>query len=270
MTQHFNQPRRFSLPFNVTRLAKWLLVGTVFLYLYVPIVVLVVNGFNAHKYGTQWRGFTLKWFEKLWQNDNLMDAAAHSLIVAMSAASLATVLGALGAIALYRYDFRGKRFMGGLVFVEMMTPDIVLAIAFLLIFMALGISLGFWSLLLAHTSFCLPFTLITVYSRLNNFDHAVLDAARDLGASEWTAMRKILIPMSAPALMAGWLLSFTLSLDDVIVSSFVSGPGYEILPIRVFSLIKVGVSPEVNVLATLMLVLSLTLVLLSQWLLKRK
>ena len=262
--------RRSSLPFNMTRFARWLLVGSVFLYLYVPIAVLVANGFNEHKYGTEWRGFTLKWFEKLWQNTNLMDAAAHSLVVAVSAATLATLLGALGAIAMYRYDFRGKKFMSGLVFVEMMSPDIVLAIAFLLIFMALGISLGFWSLLLAHTTFCLPFTIITVFSRLNNFDNAVLDAARDLGASEWTAVRKILLPMSAPALIAGWLLSFTLSLDDVIISSFVSGPGYEILPIRVFSLVKIGVSPEVNVLATLMLALSLTLVLLSQWILKRK
>ena len=254
----------------MTRFAKWLLVGSVFFYLYAPIAVLVANGFNQNKYGTEWRGFTLKWFEKLWQNTNLMDAAGHSLVVAVSSATLATLLGALGAIAMYRYDFRGKKFMGGLVFVEMMSPDIVLAIAFLLIFMALGISLGFWSLLLAHTTFCLPFTLITVFSRLNNFDNSVLDAARDLGASEWTAVRKILLPMSAPALIAGWLLSFTLSLDDVIISSFVSGPGYEILPIRVFSLVKIGVSPEVNVLATLMLVLSLTLVLLSQWILKRK
>src|SRR5690606_14937685 len=156
-----------------------------------------------------------------------------------------------------------------LVFIEMMAPDIVLAIAFLLIFMTLGITLGFWSLLIAHTTFCLPFTLITVYSRLNNFDVSVLDAARDLGATEWTAVRKILVPMTMPALVSGWLLSFTLSLDDVIISSFVSGPGYEILPIRVFSMVKVGISPEINVLATLLLVLSLTLVLLSQWISRR-
>lgn len=251
------------------RLCKWMLVGGVFFYLYVPIAVLVVNGFNANKYGNRWTGFTFKWFEKLWSNHNLMDAAWHSLIVASSSATLATVLGALGAIALYRYSFKGKRFMGGLVFVEMMAPDIVLAIAFLLIFMALGISLGFWSLLIAHTTFCLPFTLITVFSRLNNFDVSVLDAARDLGASEWTAVRRILLPMTAPALVSGWLLSFTLSLDDVIISSFVSGPGYEILPIRVFSMVKVGISPEINVLATLLLVLSLTLVLLSQWISRR-
>ena len=249
---------------------NWLLVGAVFLYLYVPIGVLVVNGFNADKYGTHWTGFTFKWFYKLLGNANLMEAATHSLIVAVSSATLATLLGCLGAIALYRYPFRGKSFSSGLVFVEMMAPDIVLAIAFLLMFMALGVSLGFWSLLVAHTTFCLPFTLITVYSRLNNFDVAVLDAARDLGAGEWTAIRKILLPMTAPALVSGWLLSFTLSLDDVIISSFVSGPGYEILPIRVFSMVKVGISPEVNVLATLLLVLSLTLVLLSQWFSKRK
>lgn len=254
---------------RLSSLAKWLLIGGVFLYLYLPIAVLVVNGFNASKYGTQWGGFTFKWFEKLWNNANLMDAAWHSLVVASTSATLATLLGALGAIALYRYRFRGKRFLGGLVFVEMMAPDIVLAIAFLLIFMTLGITLGFWSLLIAHTTFCLPFTLITVYSRLNNFDVSVLDAARDLGATEWTAVRKILVPMTMPALLSGWLLSFTLSLDDVIISSFVSGPGYEILPIRVFSMVKVGISPEINVLATLLLVLSLTLVLLSQWISRR-
>lgn len=252
------------------RLFKWVLVGGVFLYLYVPIAVLVVNGFNANKFGNYWGGFSLKWFDKLLNNQNLMDAAWHSLVVASTSATLATVLGALGAIALYRYRFRGKQFMGGMVFVEMMAPDIVLAIAFLLMFMALGVALGFWSLLIAHTTFCVPFTLITVYSRLNNFDVSVLDAARDLGATEWTAVRKVLLPMSAPALISGWLLSFTLSLDDVIISSFVSGPGYEILPIRVYSMVKLGISPEINVLAAIMLLLSLTLILLSQWILKRK
>lgn len=252
------------------RLFKWVLVGGVFLYLYVPIAVLVVNGFNANKFGNYWGGFSLKWFDKLLNNQNLMDAAGHSLVVASTSATLATVLGALGAIALYRYRFRGKQFMGGLVFVEMMAPDIVLAIAFLLMFMALGVALGFWSLLIAHTTFCVPFTLITVYSRLNNFDVSVLDAARDLGATEWTAVRKVLLPMSAPALISGWLLSFTLSLDDVIISSFVSGPGYEILPIRVYSMVKLGISPEINVLAAIMLLLSLTLILLSQWILNRK
>lgn len=252
------------------RLFKWVLVGGVFLYLYVPIAVLVVNGFNANKFGNYWGGFSLKWFEKLLNNQNLMDAAGHSLVVASTSATLATVLGALGAIALYRYHFRGKQFMGGLVFVEMMAPDIVLAIAFLLMFMALGVALGFWSLLIAHTTFCMPFTLITVYSRLNNFDVSVLDAARDLGATEWTAVRKVLLPMSAPALISGWLLSFTLSLDDVIISSFVSGPGYEILPIRVYSMVKLGISPEINVLAAIMLLLSLTLIVLSQWILNRK
>jgi spermidine/putrescine transport system permease protein len=252
------------------RLCKWVLVSGVFLYLYVPIAVLVVNGFNANKFGNYWGGFSLKWFDKLLNNQNLMDAAGHSLVVASTSATLATVLGALGAIALYRYRFRGKQFMGGLVFVEMMAPDIVLAIAFLLMFMALGVALGFWSLLIAHTTFCVPFTLITVYSRLNNFDVSVLDAARDLGATEWTAVRKVLLPMSAPALISGWLLSFTLSLDDVIISSFVSGPGYEILPIRVYSMVKLGISPEINVLAAIMLLLSLTLILLSQWILNRK
>lgn len=153
-------------------------------------------------------------------------------------------------------------------FVVMMSPDIVMAISLLVLFMLLGISLGFWSLLFSHITFCLPFVVVTVYSRLKGFDIRILQAARDLGASEIIILRKIILPLAMPAVAAGWLLSFTLSMDDVVVSSFVTGPSYEILPLKIYSMVKVGVSPEVNALATILLLLSLLLVLSSQLILR--
>ncbi|MDU5639429.1 MAG: spermidine/putrescine ABC transporter permease PotC, partial [Haemophilus parainfluenzae] len=204
------------------------------------------------------------WYERLFNNDTLIQAAFHSVTIAFFAATLATIVGGLTAIALYRYRFRGKQAVSGMLFIVMMSPDIVMAVSLLALFMVVGISLGFWSLLLAHVTFCLPYVTVTIFSRLNGFDARMLEAAKDLGASEVTILRKIILPLALPAVVSGWLLSFTISLDDVVVSSFVSGVSYEILPLRIFSLVKTGVTPEVNALATIMIVLSLGLVILSQ------
>ncbi len=249
---------------------KWSFVGAIFAYLYVPIIILVINSFNDSKYGYEWKGFTFKWYGKLFEDDALTQAFFNSLLIASLAATAATVIGTLMALAIYRYKFPLKGTASGLLFVVMMSPDIVLAITFLVIFIALGIQLGFWSLLVAHITFCLPFVVITVYAQLKGFDKYLLEAAQDLGASESRIFRSIILPLVLPAIIAGWLLSFTLSLDDVIISSFVTGPGFEILPIRVFSLVKVGVSPEVNVLATLLLTISLMLVIISGLLLRQR
>ncbi len=249
---------------------KWSFVGAIFAYLYVPIIILVINSFNDSKYGYEWKGFTFKWYGKLFEDDALTQAFFNSLLIASLAATAATVIGTLMALAIYRYKFPLKGTASGLLFVVMMSPDIVLAITFLVIFIALGIQLGFWSLLVAHITFCLPFVVITVYAQLKGFDKYLLEAAQDLGASESRIFRSIILPLVLPAIIAGWLLSFTLSLDDVIISSFVTGPGFEILPIRVFSLVKVGVSPEVNVLATLLLTISLGLVIISGLLLRQR
>ena len=154
--------------------------------------------------------------------------------------------------------------------VVMMSPDIVMAISLLALFLLLGAQLGFLTLLVSHITFCLPFVVITVYSRLNGFDVKMLEAAKDLGANEWIILKQILLPLAKPAVAGGWLLSFTLSLDDVIVSSFVTGPTYEILPLKIYSMVKVGISPEVNALATIMLIISLTLVAISQCLARQK
>ena len=248
----------------MSRLLRNIFMFVVYAYLYIPVIILVTNSFNEDRYGLSWKGFSWNWYERLFNNDTLIQAAFHSVTIAFFAATLATIVGGLTAIALYRYRFRGKQAVSGMLFIVMMSPDIVMAVSLLALFMVVGISLGFWSLLLAHVTFCLPYVTVTIFSRLNGFDARMLEAAKDLGASEVTILRKIILPLALPAVVSGWLLSFTISLDDVVVSSFVSGVSYEILPLRIFSLVKTGVTPEVNALATIMIVLSLGLVILSQ------
>lgn len=249
---------------------RWSYLVGVLVVLYMPIAVLVINSFNVSKYGNHWGGFTWKWYEKLFANEGLMQAAGHSVLIAIMSATLATIIGTLAAVALHRYQFKGKAIISSMVFVSMLTPEIVCAIALLIIFILLGIQLGFWSLLLAHITFCLPFVIVAVYSRLKGFDMKMLEAARDLGATEGQVFLKIILPLALPAVASGWLLSFTLSLDDVIVSAFVTGPGYEILPLKIYSMVRVGVSPEVNAISTTLLVVSLVLVIISQLLLREK
>ncbi len=243
---------------------------SILVLLYLPIAVLVINSFNASKYGIHWAGFTWKWYIKLFANESMMQAAGHSLLIAVTSASIATIIGTLAAVALHRYQFKGKAILSSMVFISMLTPEIVLAIALLIIFILVGIQLGFWSLLLGHITFCLPFVIVAVYSRLKGFDMKMLEAARDLGATEGKVFMKIILPLALPAVAAGWLLSFTLSLDDVIVSAFVTGPGYEILPLKVYSMVRVGVSPEVNSISTVLLMVSLVMVIISQLLLREE
>ncbi|MCG9582568.1 spermidine/putrescine ABC transporter permease PotC [Vibrio tubiashii] len=252
------------------RTVRFSFMTLVYAFLYLPIVVLIVNSFNANKFGMKWGGFTTKWYETLVNNDSLMQAAWHSLNVAVFSATAATIIGSLTAVALFRYSFEGKGAVNGMLFVVMMSPDIVMAISLLALFLVLGAQLGFFTLLIAHITFCLPFVVVTVYSRLNGFDVKMLEAAKDLGASEWVILKQIILPLAKPAVAAGWLLSFTLSLDDVIISSFVTGPTYEILPLKIYSMVKVGISPEVNALATVMLIVSLILVVASQLLAREK
>ncbi|AYY82111.1 MULTISPECIES: spermidine/putrescine ABC transporter permease PotC [Proteus] len=252
----------------IGRLLRGGFMSIIYAYLYIPIIILIVNSFNSSRFGINWKGFTTDWYAILFNNDSLLQAAGHSLTMAVTSATFATLIGSLAAVALYRYRFRGKKFVGGMLFVVMMSPDIVMAISLLVLFMILGVSLGFWSLLFSHITFCLPFVVVTVYSRLSGFDVKMLEAAKDLGAGEFTILRKIIMPLAMPAVASGWLLSFTLSMDDVVVSSFVTGPSYEILPLKIYSMVKVGVSPEVNALATILLGLSLVLVLISQLILR--
>jgi spermidine/putrescine transport system permease protein len=244
--------------------------GLVYGFLYLPIGVLVVYSFNASKNPYTWGGFSGQWYTKLWHNEALLSAAVNSLVLAVSAAALSTLIGTLTAIALHRYRFRGKRVLNGMLFVVMMSPDIVLAISLLALFILLGVQLGYLSLLLAHITFCLPFVVVTVYSRLSGFNPQILEAARDLGASELRTILTVLVPIIFPAVLAGWLLGFTLSLDDVVVSMFVTGPTFEVLPLRIYSMVRLGLKPEVNALAAVLLALSLLALIGSQFLLLRK
>ncbi len=244
--------------------------GLIYALLYIPIIVLVVMSFNKSKIGYNWGGFSLKWYESLFNNQAMLDAFWHSIVLGLVAATVSTLIGTLTALALHRYKFRGKGLLNGLLFVLMMSPEIVLAISLLALFLLVGLQLGFVSLLLAHITFCLPFVVITVFARLSSLDERLMEAARDLGANESTMVRTVLIPVILPAVMAGWLLAFTLSLDDVVVSTFVTGPSYEILPLRIYSMVRVGLKPEVNAIGTLLLVASLILVIISQLLLRRR
>ncbi|MDP2558896.1 spermidine/putrescine ABC transporter permease PotC [Photobacterium damselae subsp. piscicida] len=252
------------------RLFKFSFMSVVYAFLYTPIIILIVNSFNASKFGMKWDGFTFKWYEQLVTNDSLMQAAGHSITIAVFSATAAALIGSLTAVALFRYQFKGKKFVTSMLFIVMMSPDIVMAISLLALFLLMGAELGFLTLLLSHITFCLPFVVVTIYSRLKGFDVKMLEAARDLGASEWVILKQIILPLAKPAVAAGWLLSFTLSLDDVIISSFTTGPTYQILPLKIYSMVKVGISPEVNALATIMLVVSLVLVICSQLLAREK
>ncbi len=244
--------------------------SVIYLFLYIPIVIVVWFSFNNSAHSLIWHGFTWHWYGVLFQDRDLLNTAWHSLILGISAASIATLLGTLAAVSLYRYRFTGKKLMHLLIFTLIILPDIVMGIALLLLFSSTNFPLGFYSLLLAHITLCLPFAAVTVSARLGSLDKYLVEASRDLGASEITIFKRILIPLLLPSLLAAWLLSFTLSLDDVIISYFVSGPNFQILPLKIYAMVKVGVKPEVNALSTLLLALTFVIVFVSQALLRKK
>ena len=252
---------------------KWLsrlYLTIVYLLMFSPIAVMVIFSFNASKVGYQWGGFSAHWYSELFSNAAMVQAAINSVILAVVAATISTAIGGLTALALQRYDFKGKSILQSLLFVLMMSPEIVLAISLLALFLIVGIQLGFVTLLIAHITFCLPFVVITVTARLSSLDTRVLEAARDLGANEFTMIRTVLVPIILPAILAGWVLAFTLSLDDVVVSTFNTGPEFEILPLQIYSMVRVGVKPEVNAVGTILLVISLLGLIISQLLLAKK
>ncbi len=235
----------------------------VYLFLYVPIVVLVVYSFNDTKFSTNWQGFTLSWYGKLLSDGPLMEAFANSLIVAVTSSTIATVLGTLAAFAIYRYRFIGRKISFSFIYVSMMSPDIVMGISLLMFFILVGLSIGATTLLLAHITFCLPFVVVTVYARVSGFDSHIIDSAKDLGATELGMFRHVVMPMLMPAIIAGWLLSFTLSLDDVVVSFFTTGPSFEVLPLKIYSMVRLGIKPEINALSAVMFLVSLVTVTMA-------
>ena len=242
----------------------------VFVFLYLPLGVMVVYSFNASRFSMAWKGFSLDWYVKLFSNATLMQAALNSLLIAALAATCSSILGTLIAMALQRWRFPSRKVIHTSLFVMMMSPDIVIGISLLVLFMALSLPLGFWTLLMAHVTLCVPFVSITVYARLLGFDPHVVEAARDLGAGEYKVFRHVVLPMVFPAVLAGWFLSFTLSIDDVIISFFNTGPTFEVLPLRIYSMVRLGLKPEVNALCAIMILITAVAVFVSQRFLKEK
>ncbi len=242
----------------------------VFVFLYLPLGVMVVYSFNASRFSMAWKGFSLDWYVKLFSNAALMQAAFNSLLIAALAATCSSILGTLIAMALQRWRFPSRKVIHTSLFVMMMSPDIVIGISLLVLFMALSLPLGFWTLLMAHVTLCVPFVSITVYARLLGFDPHVVEAARDLGAGEYKVFRHVVLPMVFPAVLAGWFLSFTLSIDDVIISFFNTGPTFEVLPLRIYSMVRLGLKPEVNALCAIMILITAVAVFVSQRFLKEK
>lgn len=231
-----------------------------FAFLYAPIISLVIFSFNENSLVTVWSGFSTKWYGELFADPQILDAAWLSVRIAFSAASIALVLGTLCAVALVRFrHFRGRTMLAGTVSAPLVMPDVITGLSLLLLFVAMEATIG-WpagrgivTIIIAHSTFCMAYIVVVVQSRLSDMDISLEEAAMDLGATPVRVFFDITLPIIAPALISGWLLAFTLSLDDLVIASFVSGPGSSTLPMVIFSKVKLGVSPDVNALATIII-----------------
>lgn len=248
--------RKGLSPVTVTALAGGLA------FLYVPLALLVVYSFNDSRLVTVWGGWSARWYRGLLQNQALLDAAWVSLKVAAVAATLATMLGTLAALALVRAgSFRGRTLFAGLVYAPLVMPEVITGLALLLLFVAIDFERGFWTLALAHVTFTMCFVAVIVQSRLLTFDGNLEEAALDLGATPMRAFFSVTLPAIFPAVAAGWLLAFTLSLDDLVIANFTAGPGNTTLPMRIYSQVRLGVTPEVNAISTVFIVVITAVVL---------
>jgi putrescine transport system permease protein len=239
--------RRFGT-FNLASL----ILGLAFLY--GPILILVIYSFNASRLVTVWGGFSTRWYAALFSNQALLDAAWVTIRVALLSATAATLLGTLAALALVRRRrFRGRTLFAGMVYAPLVMPEVITGLSLLLLFVAIGFDRGFWTVTLAHTTFTMCFVAVVVQSRLLTFDMSLEEAALDLGAPPWKAFLLVTLPIIFPAVAAGWILAFTLSLDDLVIASFTTGPGSTTLPMRIYSQVRLGVTPEINAISTLLI-----------------
>ena len=240
--------RRGSSSFNIVSVA----LGLAFLYL--PITILVVYSFNASRLVTLWGGWSLMWYRELLHDEALLQAAWISLRVAALSATAATVLGTLAAIALARMGrFRGRLLFSGMIYAPLVMPEVITGLSLLLLFVALNVDRGFWTIVIAHTTLTMCFVTVIVQSRLADFDRSLEEAAMDLGCPPLKTFLTITLPLIAPAIAAGWMLAFSLSLDDLVIASFTTGPGATTLPIRIYSEVRMGVKPEINAVCTIMI-----------------
>ena len=241
--------------FNIVSLA----VGLAFLYL--PIVILVIFSFNASRLVTVWGGWSVRWYEELWRDQAMLAAAWMSLRVGLASATLATLLGTLAAVALTRGEgFRGRGVFSAMLYAPLVMPEVITGLSLLLLFVALESERGFWTVTAAHTTLTMCFVAVVVQSRLVHLDRSLEEAAMDLGCTPSRAFVDVTLPLIWPAIAAGWMLAFTLSLDDVVIASFATGPGSSTLPIRIYSQVRLGVKPEINAVCTLIIALITVLI----------
>ncbi|MCS7060062.1 MAG: ABC transporter permease [Anaerolineae bacterium] len=241
-----------------------------FAFLYAPIAILVLFSFNESRTGAVWQGFTLDWYARLFRNERLLDAALRSLIIAATSTAGSVVIGTMTALVMERYRFRSKTLWDGLLYMPVIIPEIVAGVSLLLFFATAGVERGFFTLVVSHIAFSMPFVYLTVRARLADFDLSIEEAAKDLGANEWVTFVRITLPLLMPGIISGALLAFTLSMDDFIISFFVTGREWTTLPIYIWSALKRGVTPEINAVSTLLLVFSATLVIGSLILQQRR
>ena len=240
--------RRGPTAFNIAAIV----LGLAFLYL--PIVLLVVYSFNESRLVTVWGGFSTRWYVALFQNEQLLAAVWVTFRVAFVSATLATLLGTLAALGLVRAGrFKGRSLFSSMTSAPLVMPEVILGLSLLLLFVSIGLPRGFWTVMIAHTTLTLCYATVVVQARLVSFDEALEEAARDLGAPPWKAFVLVTLPNIAPAVAAAWMLAFTLSLDDLVIASFTSGPGATTLPMRIYSAVRLGVSPEINAISTLLI-----------------
>jgi putrescine transport system permease protein len=240
--------RRGLSVFNVTSIA----LGLAFLYL--PILILVIYSFNASRLVTVWGGWSTRWYVSLLANEAMLEAAWVSLRIAFLTACAATVLGTLAALALVRAGrFRGRLLFSGLVYAPLVMPEVITGLALLLLFVAIEIERGFWTVMIAHTTLTMGFVTVIVQARLLGFDRSLEEAAMDLGCPPVRTFMTVTLPLIAPAIAAGWVLAFMLSLDDLVIANFVTGPGATTLPIRIYSEVRLGVRPEINAVCTIII-----------------
>jgi len=239
---------RRTSPFNVVSVA----LGLAFLYL--PIAILVIYSFNASRLVTVWGGWSLAWYRALLNDDAMLQAAWISLRVAALSASAATMLGTCAAVALVRFgSFRGRLLFSGMVYAPLVMPEVITGLSLLLLFVALNVDRGFWTIAVAHTTLTSCFVTVIVQARLIGFDRSLEEAAMNLGCPPLKTFLTVTLPLIAPAIAAGWMLAFSLSLDDLVIPSFTTGPGATTLPIRIYSEVRLGVKPEINAICTIMI-----------------
>jgi spermidine/putrescine transport system permease protein len=254
------------------RLPRWLLVlsGAVYLVLHLPILVLVVFSFNDSKFSVDWRGFTWRWYQRLWERPDILHSVRVSVLVGLAATIISTLLGTMLALGLNRHRFRGRRAVAGLLYVPIVTPEIVVGISLLTLFALIRLPLGITTIIIAHVAFCLSFVVIIVLARLEGMDLHLEEAAMMLGADEITTFWRVTVPQLWPGILAGALLAFTLSFDDFVITSFVSGSGSSTLPLVVYGMVRKNIEPSINAISTIVLLATTVLIYLAEKLVRSR